>query len=80
MIEQTIEIDCPPGDPRPGDILAEVLKGTGLSPREPVSKVFGNWTWDYCDVPAEVWNAVRPLLKERIIAYHKAGVIRYGSW
>lgn len=77
---QTIELDCAPGSPRPGDLLPGVLKDTGLEPREPVAKLFGNWLWDYGDVPADKWNAVRPLLKERIEKLYHAGSIRYGSW
>jgi len=77
---QTIEIDCPPGSPRPGDLIAGVIKGTGLKRREPVAKFFGNWVWDYSDVPRDKWNKIRPTLKERITKLYNDGVIRYGSW
>lgn len=78
--QQTIELDCPPGGIRPGDLIASVIKDTGLPAREPVSKVFGNWTWDYHDIPKEQFNAAKPLLKERIEALYNRGTIRYGSW
>jgi hypothetical protein len=77
---QTIELDCPPGAPRPGDLIAGVIEGTGLDDREPSTKFFGTWTWDYEDVSPEVWEKARPILRERITALYGAGVIRYGSW
>lgn len=78
--EQTIELDCAPFMPRPADLLTGVLKDTGLSEREPVSKFFGNWKWDYSDIPTEQWLAVKPILRERIIQLYNNGWIRYGSW
>ena len=40
-----LELDCPPGSPRPGDLLPGVLEGTGLekSPEDTTSRLFGNW-------------------------------------
>lgn len=80
MSEQTIDLDCPPGYPRPGDIIDKVIEGTGLPKRETVSRLFGNWTWDYNDIPSEKWKEIQPILKERITSLYNAGVIRYGSW
>lgn len=77
---QTIELDCAPGGLRPGDLIANVIKGTGLPKREPVAKFFGNWTWDYTDVPEKKWLKAKPILKERIEALYNNGSIRYGSW
>lgn len=79
-MEQTIELDCPPGSPRPGDLIAGVIEGTGLPLREDVSRLFGMWTWDYSDIPEEVWLKAKPILEERIAALFTAGTIRYGSW
>ena len=80
MAEQTIELDCAPGGIRPGDLIEGVIVGTGLEPRDTVGRFFGNWTWNYEDVPREVWEAAKPILKERIVALYNSGVIRYGSW
>jgi hypothetical protein len=80
MSEQTIELDCQPGYPRPGDLIAGVIKGTGLAKRGPVVKFMGNWMWDYKDVPAEKWEVMKPTLEKRISALYYAGKIRYGSW
>ena len=79
-VQRTIELDCPPGGTRPGDLIANVIAGTGLEAREPVSKLFGEWTWDYNDVPQEDWDRIKPVLAERIRALYDKGVIRYGSW
>ncbi len=80
MAQQTIELDCPPGNPRPGDLIEGVIKGTGLDSREPVGKFFGNWVWDYSDVPANMWTAIQPTVKGRVTALFNSGLIRYGSW
>jgi len=77
---QTIELDCPPGDPRPGDLIEQVIEGTGLPLRDAVSRFFGNWTWNYEDVSHEKWMEIRPILKQRITALYESGKIRYGSW
>jgi hypothetical protein len=78
----TIELDCPPGGTRPGDLIGGVIAGTGLPDREPVSKVFGNWTWDYSDVSeiSDLWPKIKDTLEQRITALHHSGKIRYGSW
>lgn len=80
MAVQTIELDCEPGYPRPSDLIGDVIKGTGLPTREHVSASFGNFTWEYNDIPEEEWLKVKPVLKERITALYNRGTIRYGSW
>lgn len=75
----TVELDCPPGGIRPGDLIEDVLKGTGLPVRAPVYKVFGNWCWDFSD-HKETFEAAKPVLKERIETLYHSGTIRYGSW
>ena len=80
MSEQTIELDCAPGYPRPSDLIESVIKDTGLEVRETVGRFFGNFTWDYSDVDPKEWARVQPILKERITALYKSGTIRYGSW
>lgn len=80
MSEQTIELDCPPGSPRPGDLIGGVIEGTGLPERETVARVFGEWVWDYSDVSPEEWKAIQPTLKERIEKLYNQGLIRWGSW
>jgi hypothetical protein len=77
---KSIELDCAPGGIRPGDLLPVVIRDTGLEAKEPVSRFFGNWQWDYSDTPDEVWREAQPVIKERILGLHKKGYIRYGSW
>lgn len=77
---QTIELDCAPGGTRPGDLIAGVIEGTGLELKEPVGKFFGNWTWDYRDVPEDEWKRIREITKPRVQALYNSGCIRYGSW
>lgn len=77
---QTIELDCPPGHTRPGDLIDAVLEGTGLVAGETVSRFFGNWTWSF-DVSRERWEReIQPIIRPRIEALYHVGVIRYGSW
>lgn len=81
-MEKTIELDCAPMTPRPDTYIKAVIEGTPLAGklREPVSKLFGNWTWDFSHVSDEDFQKARPILKERIIRLHNNGFIRYGSW
>lgn len=80
MTKKTIELDCPPGGIRPGDLIGGVIEGTGLELRDDSSRSFGNWTWHYDDVDDETWEAAKPILKERITKLYNEGRIRYGSW
>lgn len=77
---KTIELDCAPGQGNPGLLIAGVIEGTGLPTIEPRSKLFGCWTWDYCDITDDVWEAANPTVRERINALGDAGKIRFGSW
>lgn len=77
---QTIEIDCPPGYPRPGDLIEAVIKDTGLPARNDVSRLFGCWTWDYNDILEADWLKAKPILKDRLTKLYDNGVVRYCSW
>lgn len=77
---QYIELDCPPGWPRPGDLIEGVLEGTGLEVKEPGAKFFGNWAWFYEEVPAERWAEIQKIVKPRIEELYHRGMIRWGSW
>ena len=79
MIEQIIELDCPPGNPRPGDLIGIVIKDL-LPIREPTSCCFGNWSWNYNDIPEEQWKKVNSEIEKRIKQLYNKGSIRYGSW
>jgi len=73
---QQIGIDCPPGDPRPGDLIDDVIAGTGLPRREAASKMFGAWTWDYSDIAADEWKRARPILNARLTALCRKKIVR----
>lgn len=81
----SIEIDCPPGDPRPGDLFPDVLADTGLTEEdfEITSKVFGNWCWVLRegDVIRDMkFTNAKPIFRERLMKLHDDGVVRYASW
>ena len=80
MKRQGIEFDCKPGDSRPGDLIAGVIKGTGLPLRKDRSRFFGSWRWDYSDIAEDVWEKGTPALKQRIESLYERGLIRFGSW
>jgi len=78
MKRRTIEIDCPPGDPRPGDLIGKVIKGTGLPLREDVGyRFFGWWTWDYSDIAPDIWKRAQPMIRRRLVRLYEHGFIRY---
>jgi len=74
------EVQCPPGSPRPGDLISCVIEGTGLELKEAVSKLFGEWVWDYSEIDDVTWKRIQPVLKERIEKLYDEGQIRYGAW
>lgn len=77
---QTIDLDCAPMTARPGTYIEGVLEGTGLTAGEPISRIFGCWTWAF-DVPREKWESkIQPIIKPRIEDLYHSGAIRYGSW
>lgn len=78
--DQVIELDCPPGVLRPGSLLGGVTMGLGLPLKDPISRVFGAWTWDYSDVPLDIWNEAVPTLEQRIKKLYAIGHIRFGRW
>lgn len=84
MNTQTIEIDCPPGSPRPGDLISSVVSGTGL-PEDGLDdrielKFMGNWQWGFHDVDECIWQAARETIKERLTELYNSGRCRYASW
>jgi len=80
--QYTIELDCPPGVTRPGDLLLSVLEGTGVAidPQATVSRFFGNWMWQVPEAQREQYETQREKIAARIKTLYDRGVIRYGSW
>ena len=80
----TISLDCPPGDPRPGDLIGGVVEGLGLPESQTkhdgaVSTLFGNWIWKITTTQ-EKHDEVKEVLGDRITKLYNAGLIRYGEW
>lgn len=77
--KQEVHLECPPGEPRPGDLLPVLLKGTGLPVRDDVGRLYGHWIWDYNDIPRCIWDAAVPVIERRMIHLLNKGVIRAGG-
>lgn len=83
---KTIEIDCAPGETRPGDLIGLVVQGTILenspqaAPDATVGRFFGCWTWSFPNVTDDEWKQIQEITKPRIQQLHFEGTIRYGSW
>ena len=78
---QTIELDCPPGSPRPGDLIRGVIDGLGIEPMTfNVTPIFGCAEYVFKIDQATWEREYQPTIKERITALYKQGAIRYGSW
>jgi hypothetical protein len=74
-----LSLDCAPGAIRPGNLLPQVIKDTGLKVKEPVATFFGCWTWD-CSDQAEEYEKARATIGERVKALYNDDKIRFGSW
>jgi hypothetical protein len=78
---QTIELDCPPGATRPGNLIRSVIEGLGIEPvTYDVTPFFGCAEYVFV-IDRETWETkYQPTIKARITALYKMGTIRYGSW
>jgi hypothetical protein len=80
----SIELDCPPGYPRPHDLIDGVLKDTGLEVEdfETDSPFFGHQTWILKESARKdcIFTKSKHLFKERIEKLFYSGAIRYGTW
>jgi hypothetical protein len=81
----SIELDCPPGNLRPGDLIGSVLEGSGLSEKdfETGPPFFGHQTWVLKETAGkdELFKAHKyETFKPRIVALYNSGAIRYGTW
>jgi len=78
---ESIDLDCPPGSIRPGNLIGDVIRGLGIEPIKPdQTPFFGAARYEF-DITREEWETkYQPTIKARITALYNAGVIRYGSW
>jgi hypothetical protein len=79
-MQQFIEMDCSPMQPRPTTYLPGVIKDTRLTIREPSTARFGSFIWDYSDIPPIEWQSALPIIEERITQLFNEHRIRYGAW
>ena len=73
---QEIHLECPPGEPRPGDLIVEIIRDTSLPLRDSASRLFGHWVWDYNDIPREIWETAGPLIERRMTELRSRRIIR----
>ncbi len=81
----SIELDCAPGLPRPGDLIGGVLEDTGLTEEDFDTglPLFGHQTWILKEDPEKdkLFEKAKYLqIKPRVIALFNQGAIRYGTW
>lgn len=76
--KQEIHLECSPADPRPDDLMPELLRDTGIPLRDSESRLFGHWEWDYSDISREAWEAAVPIIMRRLTRLYRDGVIRAG--
>jgi hypothetical protein len=84
-MKYSIELDCAPGNPRPGDLIEGVLKGTKLKIEdfETAPPFFGHQTWVLKESANkdQIFNRHKyNTIKPRIEELYLSGYIRYGTW
>ena len=81
MSGQYLILDAPPVRRRPDDLLRVLLNDTDISYREPTVRSFGEWTFEFDDVPPEAWRtALDATIVPGIRRLHASGNIRYAEW
>ena len=75
-----MEIDCPPGAPRPGYFIEGVLEGIADATvyAEPVRRLYGEWAWKF-NLETTSWPTQEKTIMKRLAVLYDAGAIRYWS-
>jgi hypothetical protein len=80
----SIEIDCPPGDPRPCDLIYGVIDGSGLvvDDFDTAPPFYGHQTWilKACPIREQKFKSSKPVFKERLLELYNKGLVRCCSW
>jgi hypothetical protein len=75
-----IGIDCPPGEPRPGEVLPKVLARSGLrvADFDRPTKLMGAWIWTLKDDPTKraIFLVKRALFRDRLVTLLEQRLIR----
>lgn len=79
---QTIEIDCAPGNLRPGDVMKSMIEELELpfKYKETSGRLFGNWTWTFNEFNEEDWRAIQKKVGPYLTKCWEKGTVRYASW
>lgn len=86
IMSHSIEIDCPPGYPRPDVYFKQILEKTQMRPDwfitgvEPITTFYGNWRWELKPEFNQAYERVKPQVKQMVERFYHTGAIRYGSW
>lgn len=75
----TLIIDCPPGNPRPDDILRDILVDLTLKYEdfEKLYSLFGEWGFRTAKTPTE---DDKKAIAARLTSAYNCGQIRYAEW
>lgn len=71
----TIGIDCAPATPRPDSYIGKVFEMLEIEKCEPVSKLFGAWTWELI-VSKEKYLEKEEAIQKYMLDLYKKGRIR----
>lgn len=87
-----IEIDCPPGKVRPGDLFKNIMNDLSQNKnnkikvfveknlnKQPNTKLFGEWKW-CLEVESEIYSEIQNFFKQKLTIYYNQNLIRYASW
>jgi hypothetical protein len=81
----SIELECPPRDPRPPEVFEMAIAGTGLSEddfEDSGRTVFGRKEYLVKANPDAIarYRRARPTIEQRLLEYYKRGLVRAATW
>ena len=81
----SIQIDCPPGEPRPPEAFASTIEDTGLTPEDfedSGSTIFGCREYLVRADPGTIFRYVRArrTIGERLVMMYERGIVRGVTW
>lgn len=81
----SIQIDCPPGGPRPPEVFASTIEGTGLMPddfEDSGSTIFGCREYLVRANAQSIrrYVATRQTIGERLSSMYERGIVRGVTW
>ena len=73
---QVLEVLLSLGDSSGGEVVKDIIAGTGFVVPEPEIRIFASWRFKFCDVAPDVWERIRPVIYERIANLHDKGKVQ----